>query len=201
VSEIETFILAGGKSSRMGRNKALLELGGEPLILRMARLVEEATGKPTVIGPSAMFQGFGLNSVEDDWPGAGPLGGIATALRVSKAGWNLIVACDLPHLTREWLRYLTQRAENSRADAVIPENDLGAEPLCACYRKRNEAAIREALERGVRKVTEGLGTLNVEKIALGEWKPFDSDGLLFKNMNIPADYVEAKARLNGRTNP
>lgn len=186
---------------RMGRNKALLELGGEPLILRTARLVEEAARKPTVIGPHAMFQGLELNSVEDDWPGAGPLGGIATALRVSNSKWNLIVACDLPHLTKKWIGYLIGRAEKSHADAVIPQNELGLEPLCACYRSRSEPVIREALVRGVRKVTEGLGALRVEQIAPGDWKLFDSEGLLFKNMNIPADYEEAKARLRGRTSP
>ena len=198
MAAIAAFILAGGESSRMGRTKALLELGGEPLILRTARLVEEAAGKPTIVGPRDTFQGFGLNCVEDEWPGAGPLGGIATALGASSADWNLVVACDLPYLTKEWLEYLAARAKASPADAVIPENERGAEPLCAFYGKRGERAIREALERGVRKVTDGLAGIAVERIARVEWKSFDSDGLLFKNMNFPMDYEEAKARLGGR---
>jgi molybdopterin-guanine dinucleotide biosynthesis protein A len=196
VSAMAAYILAGGESSRMGRNKALLEIDGEALILRAAKVVDEVAGRPTVIGPKAMFAGFGLECVEDDWPGAGPLGGIATALRATGAEWNLVVACDLPYLTREWLGFLARRAAASAADAVIPENTLGAEPLCAFYRKRGEDAIRGALERGVRKVTEGLAGLAVERIAPAEWKSFDSGGLLFKNMNTPADYEEARTRLS-----
>jgi molybdopterin-guanine dinucleotide biosynthesis protein A len=145
-----------------------------------------------------------LRIVADDFPGAGPLGGIATALRASSAEWNLIVACDLPYLTREWLAYLAERALRSDADAVLPMNELpmnkmGVEPLCAMYRKGGEGAIREALGRGTRKVTDGLAQVRTEFIAPAEWKGFDSEGLLFKNMNSPADYEEAKARIHGRT--
>ena len=191
------FILAGGESSRMGRDKALLELGGEALIVRAARLVEAAT-RCAIVGDSVRLEGFELEVIGDDFPGAGPLGGIATALRASEAEWNLVVACDLPYLTREWLEFLIGRAVRSEADAVLPMNERGAEPLCAAYRKRAEGAIRAALDRGVRKVTDGLADVRIEFIEPGEWKGFDSNGLLFKNMNSPADYEEAKSRLDGR---
>jgi molybdenum cofactor guanylyltransferase len=194
---IAGFILAGGESSRMGRDKALLELGGVPLIQRTARLVESVAGTPTVIGNTEAYRSFGLRLIGDDWPGAGPLGGIATALRASDAPWSLVVACDLPYLTREWLDYLVARAGASPADAVVPINALGAEPLCAMYHKRGEAGIRRALERGTRKVTDGLKEIRIEAIAPGEWKAFDSEGLLFKNMNSPEDYEEARAKLGG----
>jgi molybdopterin-guanine dinucleotide biosynthesis protein A len=200
VTAIAAYILAGGESSRMGRNKALLEIDGMPLLVRTARLVEEVAGTPSVIGPKAMFAVFGLECIEDDWRGAGPLGGIATALRASREEWILVVACDLPYLTKEWLNFLATRAKASSADAIIPQNLLGAEPLCAMYRKRGDAAIRTALERGVRKVTDGLAGLKIEEIAPAEWKSFDSEGMLFKNMNTPADYEEARARLSGPAN-
>lgn len=194
------FILAGGESSRMGRNKALLEIDGEPLIVRTARTVEESVAKPAIVGPREIFETFGFDCIEDGWPGAGPLGGIATALRAAAAGWSLVVACDLPYLTGEWLGYLTRRAQSSSADAVIPESEFGVEPLCALYNKHADEPLRAALERGVRKVTEGLATLSIEKIEPAEWKPFDSGGHLFKNMNTPPDYEEARTRLSGRTN-
>jgi molybdopterin-guanine dinucleotide biosynthesis protein A len=194
--QIAGFVLAGGASTRMGRAKALLEIGGVPLLVRTVRLVESAAGRATVIGNPDAYQFLGLRVIDDDWPGAGPLGGIATALRASSAPWNLVVACDLPYLTREWLDYLVGRALTSWADAVLPMNTRGAEPLCAAYHKRGEAAIRAALEQGVRKVTDGLKDLRVETIEPAEWKAFDSDGLLFKNMNSPEDYEEAKANLD-----
>ena len=195
--QIGAFILAGGESTRMGRDKALLELDGAPLILRVARLVESVAGTPVVVGAPERFTALSLRVVADDWPVAGPLGGIATALRVSSARWNLIVACDLPYLTKAWLESLVGRALLSDADAVLPMNERGAEPLCAMYQSRGGPAIRAALERGTRKVTDGLAGLRVENIEPAEWKAFDSEGLLFKNMNSPADYEEAKARLDG----
>ena len=197
--QVSAFILAGGESSRMGRDKAQLELGGVPLILRTAKLVESVAGAPAVIGNPEAFRAFDLRAIADDWPGAGPLGGIATALLAATAPWSLIVATDLPYLTREWLEHLISRGFASSADAVLPMNTRGAEPLCAMYHQRAEPAIRKALERGTRKVTDGLLDVRVETIAPAEWNPFDSDGLLFKNMNSPEDYEEAKARLSERT--
>lgn len=196
--QLAGFILAGGESSRMGCDKALLELKGAPLVVRTARLVETVAGTPTIVGAPERLGGLGFRVISDDWPGAGPLGGIATALRASNSAWNLIVACDLPYLTKDWLEHIVARALASAADAVLPMNERGAEPLCAIYQKKCEPAIRAALERGTRKVTDGLAGLRVESIEPAEWKAFDSDGLLFKNMNSPADYEEAKARVSGR---
>jgi molybdopterin-guanine dinucleotide biosynthesis protein A len=204
VAAMAGFILAGGQSSRMGVDKGLLEIAGAPIIVRAAQLVESVVGAAAVVvGTPEKYQGLGLRAIADDWPGCGPLGGIATALRASEADWNLIVACDLPYLTREWLEYLLQRARDSEAEAVVPmnltpENKRGAEPLCAAYHKGCEPALRRALERGVRKVTDGLAELRVEVIEPMEWKGFDSGGHLFKNVNTPADYEQAKRNLAGR---
>jgi len=182
----------------MGREKAMLEIAGEPQIVRTARLVEAVVGTAAIVGPRQEFSQFGWECLEDDWPGAGPLGAIATVLRATSADCNLIVACDLPYLTKEWLKYLKERGQSSAADAVVPESERGAEPLCAVYRKRGEQAIWDALESGVRKVTEGLARIRVERIEPWEWKPFDSEERLLKNMNFPDDYEEAKARLGGQ---
>jgi molybdenum cofactor guanylyltransferase len=204
VVSIAGFILAGGESSRMGVDKGLLQIAGVPMIVRAARLAESVLGAPAVVvGTPEKYRGLGLRAMADDWPGCGPLGGIATALRASAADWNLIVACDLPYLTPQWLEYLLQRARDSAEEAVVPmnlgpANKRGAEPLCAVYHQGCEPSLRRALEQGVRKVTDGLAELRVEVIEPAKWKGFDSDGLLFKNVNTPADYAEAKAKLAGR---
>jgi molybdenum cofactor guanylyltransferase len=198
LDRVAGFILAGGESSRMGMDKGLLDIDGVPLIVRTARLVDgvdRMVSAATVVGRPEAYQRIGLRAIADDWPGCGPLGGIATALRASDAEWNLIVACDLPYLTHEWLEFVARRAHGSGADAVVPMSERGAEPLCAMYHSRCEPAIRGALEQGTRKVTEGLVRVRVEYLEPTEWKCFDSDGLLFKNMNAPADYEEAKTRL------
>jgi molybdenum cofactor guanylyltransferase len=182
----------------MGREKALLEIGGTPLIVRTAALLAGVASGPIIIGPASLFAPLGLAAVPDDFPESGPLGGIATALRVSTEEWNLVVACDLPYLTREWLDHLVECAMASECDAIVPTSERGAEPLCAMYRKRCDAAIRAALRRGIRKVTSGLTDLRVGEIEPADWKAFDSHGLLFKNMNSPAEYEEARLRLGGR---
>ena len=187
------FILVGGASSRMGVNKALLEISGASLLHRTARLLQPLVTDVTVIGPPEFYSQMGLRILPDDRPGLGPLGGIATALRVSSSPWNLIVGCDLPYLTGEWLHFLLRRALASSADALLPETARGPEPLCAIYNRRCLASILAAIERNNLKITQGLSACVVESIPQAEWKAFDSGGRLFKNMNVPADYEEARA--------
>ena len=194
------FILAGGRSSRMGRDKATLEIDGVTMLDRAIDLLQSIGVSVTVVGLPAEFERRALQVpvIADEWPGMGPLGGIATALRQTPATWDLVIACDLPYLTAEWLRFLLQRTKASSADAIVPRSERGPEPLCAVYHRRAESAIGEALRQGKRKVSEVVATLNTEYVEPGDWKAFDSDGLLFKNMNQPADYEEAKAILSGR---
>jgi molybdopterin-guanine dinucleotide biosynthesis protein A len=190
---IGAFVLAGGRSSRMGRAKGLLPFAGKPLAVHLAQLVEFAGEVPIIIGPRSEYGGLGFRVIGDDRPNLGPLGGICTALRVATRGWNLIVGCDLPFLTREWLEFLISRAMTSAADVVIPVNERGYEPLCAMYRQRAHEAIAAALERGVRKITDAFAELTLAPIAPAEWKAFDPRGQLFKNVNTPAEYEQARA--------
>jgi molybdopterin-guanine dinucleotide biosynthesis protein A len=199
-ADIAGFILAGGRSSRMGRDKATLEIDGVTMLDRAIDLLRGVGVSATVMGLRVEFERRTLQVpvIADEWPGMGPLGGIATALRQTPATWNLVIACDMPYLTAEWLRFLLHRTKASSADAVVPRSERGPEPLCAVYHRRAEAATGEALQQGKRKVTEVVATLKTEYVEREEWKAFDSDGLLFKNMNQPADYEEAKAILSGR---
>jgi molybdopterin-guanine dinucleotide biosynthesis protein A len=195
---VSGFVLAGGKSARMGSDKALLELAGVPMLLRTARLLEPLVCAVTVIGPPERYAALWAPVIPDEVSSQGPLGAVATALHASSTDWNLIVGCDMPYLSQPWLEYLLGRAIGSQADAVMPvtTDDAGRprpEPLCAVYHRQCWAAVRAALERGVRKVTDGLRGCSVECIESAEWKPFDSHGRLFKNMNSPEDYAEAVA--------
>lgn len=198
--QVAGYILAGGDSSRMGRDKGSLEIGGMPLVARTAQLLGPLVSKRTgvtVIGPPERYEKVGLPVVPDDRPGLGPLGGIATALRLSPCPWSLIVGCDLPYLTLEWLAYLMGRGIASKADIVVPEGPNGPEPLCAMYHKRCEPFFITALARGKRKVIEAYVGREVELVLPQEWQPFDPEGLLFRNMNAPPDFAEAQARLGG----
>lgn len=192
------YVLAGGASSRFGSDKALAELGGKPMLMRMAELAEKVTGSVALVAPVGRYEYFGYREVEDRWPGAGPLGGIATALldaaeKAPDCGWALVLGCDLPYLTEGWLANLILRARKSSGQAVVPRSVDGMEPLCACYRVAAGPAIREMLDRGLRKITAALENLKTEVLDEADWKRFDSAGRLFRNMNTAADYAEIHA--------
>ncbi len=196
----EAFILAGGKSSRMGRDKALLEIGGKTLIERAASLCAPLVSSVTLVGDPQLYAMFGFPTLADRWPGAGPLGAIATALRAARQPWCLMLACDMPNITAPWLESLLTRAIKSSADAIacdafVPETNRGLEPLCAVFRASCAAALEAAVDSGVRKVTDGLAQIRVERIGEDDWRKFSPNGDLFQNLNTWEDYVSAKERL------
>jgi len=189
--------MAGGASSRFGQDKALVEVGGMPMIARMIELLRSVTTQVKIVAVPSKYAAFGAEIVEDRWPGEGPLGGIITALEdsaqsASRPEWNLIVSCDMPFLTQDWLQFLANRAAKSKAQVVFPHSASGPEPLCACWQTSAAAKLRSGFERGVRKVTEGIALLRAEVLDEQDWKRFDSAGRLFWNMNTAADYEEAR---------
>jgi molybdenum cofactor guanylyltransferase len=197
---ITGYVLAGGGSTRFGRDKALVEIGGKPMLARMIQLLQSVTKQVKIVAAPSRYAAFGAEIVEDRWPGEGPLGGIITALEdaavsAARPEWNLIVSCDMPFLTREWLGFLSERAAKSKAQVVLPYSALGLEPLCACYRTDAVGTLRMAFETGVRKVTDGWKHMTTEVLDEANWKRFDSAGRLFWNMNTPADYEEASRNL------
>lgn len=194
-NNVAAFVLAGGASRRMGRDKALLELNGVPMVVRMARLAEPHVASVTVVGPPERYASLGLSVVPDRWPGTGPLGGIATALSVSSADWNLIIGCDLPHLTSEWIEWLISRMLESPTQAVVPESRLGLEPLAAIYRKGCGLAFSTALKRGVRRVSEAVGEISFEKVTASEWHKLGMTDMLFHNVNTPEDFAKVQRRI------
>jgi molybdopterin-guanine dinucleotide biosynthesis protein A len=191
------YVLAGGGSTRFGRDKALVELGGLPMLGRMIALLQDVANPMKVVGPPEKYARFEREMVSDRWPGEGPLGGIITALEdsakdSSRSEWNVIVSCDMPFLTREWMEFLVERAAKSDAQVVVPHSANGPEPLCACWRTDAAGTLRGAFERGVRKVTEGIALLRAEVLDESAWKRFDSAGRLFWNMNTAADFEEVR---------
>jgi molybdenum cofactor guanylyltransferase len=195
--DVAAFVLAGGKSSRMGRDKALLEIAREPLIERTVRLAASVASHVRVVGGAARLAGRGFEILSDEIPNAGPLAGIATALNATSHDWNLILACDLPYLTSDWLAYLVERATATRLDAVVPKSANGYEPLCAMYRKSCVVAAQMGVDRGDLRVQDFVVELgrqgHLDTVEPAAWNRFDSGGRLFKNMNELADYEEAKS--------
>jgi molybdopterin-guanine dinucleotide biosynthesis protein A len=190
------YVLSGGASSRFGSDKALARLGGTTMLERMCELLRTVAEDVRVVAPSAKYGGEKEVIVPDRWPGEGPLGGIITALedawsRDASATHCLILSCDMPFLSAEWLEYLCAYAAHREAQIVAPRSKQGLEPLCACWRTRAAEPLRKLFEGGVRKVTEVFRHTETEILDEAHWKRFDSAGRLFWNMNTPQDYEDA----------
>lgn len=171
------------------------------MLARMVELLQDVTQTVKIVAVRGKYEAFGVEIVGDRWPGEGPLGGIITALEdaavgSSRSAWNLMVSCDMPFLTREWLAFLTERASKSKAQVVFPISSNGPEPLCACYRTDAAGVMRAAFETGARKITGAWKHTVTEVLDEADWKRFDNAGRLFWNMNTLADYEEAKRNLD-----
>jgi molybdopterin-guanine dinucleotide biosynthesis protein A len=190
------YVLVGGRSSRFGSNKAFFSWQGRPLALRVAEQVRQAAGSVVLIGDPETYRPLGLPVIPDPVSGAGPLAGLAAALGHSSAAWNLVVACDMPHLRADFLEFLLSLAfrRAGDCDALVPVDQAGRpEPLCAVYAKRCHPAIQEALLGGVRKITGAFRNLRVYETPYADWAAYDAGGLLFANVNTRADLDAAHA--------
>lgn len=177
------FVLVGGNSSRMGQDKARLPYQGKTLVEHVAGAVAEAAGSVMLVGAPERYQGLHFAVLADSRTGLGPLAGIHTALAASQSDWNLIVACDMPAVSGPFLETLLSAAEISAGDCLIPVGPSGRrEPLCAVYHLRCLPAIRAALDRDVRKVTQALDGLRVIT-----WNV--SESRWFQNVNTPEEWT------------
>jgi molybdopterin-guanine dinucleotide biosynthesis protein A len=131
----------------------------------------------------------------------GPLGGIATVLGATSMDWDLILGCDLPYLTPEWVTWLISRALESPAYTVVSESRRGLEPLAAMYHRSCGPVFSAAMERDVRRVAEGLSEILFERISASEWGELDPMGMLYQNMNTPEDYAETRRRIEDLASP
>ncbi len=197
------YVQAGGGSARFGRDKALVEFAGKTMLARTAELAQSVCRVVKIVAAEGKYPNPPAPLLGDRWPGQGPLGGILTALqestlRTSDSVWNLIVSCDMPFLTVEWLAYLCDRAQRSTAQVVVAQSANGLEPLCACWSTNSEGVVRQTFDSGVRKVTEAIKRLPMELLDEPVWKRFDTNGHLFWNMNTTADYDEARRFLEAQ---
>ena len=181
------WVLAGGRSTRMGRDKALLDLGSGPLAARAAGLVAQACGNATVVGDPARYANLGFPAIPDNQPGLGPLSGIEAALAATDSDWNLIVACDMPLLNPAIFEALFAALADG-GDCALPRHPDGrVEPLCAVYHRRCHYAVQTALASGIRRVTDGLKSLAVRYVQTESGDPFT-------NLNTPGDLRQFDVR-------
>ncbi len=193
-SEICCAVLAGGKSSRMGTNKALARLNGKTLIEQVVRTVDRGAVKPIIITNTPEdFTFLGLPLFPDIIKNVGPLGGIYTALKYCTATHCLIIACDLPFLTKELIELLYRQPLTHDILAVDAGN--GVEPLCAVYSKSCLPGMKKQIDSGNYRVTDFYSNVRVRIINLKhEDRRFHPQ--VFFNINTPEDLRKAKNMYN-----
>jgi molybdenum cofactor guanylyltransferase len=191
------FVTAGGQSSRMGRDKAWLELGGTPLIARVVAALRPVTEQVTIIANRPEYARLDLPVVADSQPGIGPLEAIRTALANARQPRIVLVGCDLPFVTTQLFAYLL--AAGGGAQAVVPLDEGGRlEPLCAVYSATALNAVSELIAKGERKVSRLFDHIPTRFVAFGEIGHLEGARLFFENLNSPADYKRAVERLTRR---
>jgi molybdopterin-guanine dinucleotide biosynthesis protein A len=162
-ADVAAFVLAGGRSTRMGADKAFVMLEGRTLLARALELARTVTDNVCIVGSAEKFTAFG-QVVEDVFRECGPLGGIHAALRASAAELNLMLAVDVPFVPVALLRYLVMRARDSDAIATVPRAGGGWQPLCAVYRREFGDIAEKALRAGRYKIGALFADANVQAI-------------------------------------
>lgn len=187
-------VQAGGASRRMGRNKALIPFGGQPLIARVVERVEKLADELFVIADGGDDYNFlGVPIVEDLVHGYGPLGGVNTAFYYAKNLYVLIVACDMPFLNADLLRWQQNLLISENYDVVVPSLEKGLEPLHAVYRRENcLLPARRAMEAGEKRAVSWFAGVAVREISEEEVRQVDKRMLSFWNINTETDLELAK---------
>ncbi|MYA96117.1 MAG: molybdenum cofactor guanylyltransferase [Nitrospinae bacterium] len=185
-------VLAGGQSRRMGRDKSMLEIGGVPIIRRIAdTLGEMFTEVFVVANEKEEFERMGLAVVGDIHPGNDSLGGLHTAVASAQASHVFVAGCDMPLLRPALIRGLASLVE--AWDVVIPVKDDYPEPLCAFYGKACAPHIEESISGGRLKMIGFHELVRVRRVEETTWRAWDPEGASFLNANTPEEFEKIKA--------
>jgi len=185
-------ILAGGNSSRMGTNKALLEVGGRSMLHRTADLLRPLVDDLFLVADDAVpYAGLGLPIIPDVHPGRGAIGGIHAALRHAAHPLVLCVACDMPHIGPGVIELLLSSARPGD-DALVPRIGGWAEPLLAVYGRSASAGFERAILAGRLRVMNALDDLRVRFIDESELRVADAELRSFANVNTPGELAAAR---------
>lgn len=183
-------VLAGGKSERMGRDKALLMRNGLSLLDHVLQVASEISRNIVVVADRADRYPLAIGrGVADRFPGAGPLGGVITGLEELGEGVHLAVACDMPSLQTPVLRCLLALAAEG-ADCAVPSVAGRLEPLCAAYSASALAPLRDCFEEGERALHRALSRLRLRTVSEAELRALDPELLCFHNINTPEEAAE-----------
>jgi molybdopterin-guanine dinucleotide biosynthesis protein A len=192
--DLTAFILAGGKSTRMGADKAFVDYGGRTLLARALDLARSVASDVRIVGSKEKFAAF-APVVEDVLRDCGPLGGIHAALRASSTELNVVLAVDVPFVSWAFLQYLiTQARDAPEAAVVVPRGDQGWQPLCALYRREFAGVAEGALRDGRNKITALFDEVRTRVIDHEELEDAGFSPAIFRNLNTPEELEAEKRR-------
>jgi molybdopterin-guanine dinucleotide biosynthesis protein A len=185
------FVLAGGQSSRMGADKAFVQLDGRTLLERALELAAAVAPEVCIVGSQHKFGMLG-RVIEDLFPDHGPLGGIHAALRASSTDCNLILAVDMPFVEARFLGYLLEQARRTNAMVTVPRAGGGWQPLCAAYRRPFSAVAESALRAGRNKIDPLFVQVEMRVVEEQELLEHNFAVEMFRNLNTPEELKEAQ---------
>jgi molybdopterin-guanine dinucleotide biosynthesis protein A len=190
-------ICAGGKSSRMGMDKAFVDLGGKPMIQHVLDCLNALGQQETILitNRADAYAAFHPRAYADVLPERGSLGGIYSAIHYSNTPYTLVVGCDMPFLNAALLRYMTRLIEKAAFDVIVPYIGDRYEGLHAIYSKTCLEPIRGRLDQGELKATGFYDDIRVRAITEPECRQYDPKGYSFFNVNTPEQLSEARRLL------
>ena len=194
MDSVTAFVLAGGKSRRMGSDKALLELYGRPLLEHMLELARSVCPQVCVVGNPEKFSRL-APVIPDLYAGQGPLAGIHAGLTHSETNLNLILGVDLPFLEADFLSYLISQSRTSGSVVTVPVADGFAQTLCAVYRREFAELAGRALRAGRNKVDAIFPQTSVRQVFDEELVKAGFGPGMFRNVNTPEDWRQAQQAL------
>ncbi len=200
-NSITPFILAGGKSRRMGTNKSFVRLGGKPLIEIIVKKVTEIfANKPVIItNHFADYAYLDCDMVSDIVKDKGPLGGIHAGLTSASTPYLFVFACDMPFVEKKFVDYMISRLRDE--DILIPKNGERVEPLHAIYSKRCLPAVEKHLNEDHRRVQDFFGDVNIAYVEQYEMNRLNLSEGYFINVNTVEDLSKAENCLKSTKTP
>ena len=190
-------VLAGGRSKRMGIDKATLKINDTLLIEYPIKILDKLFERILVVTnerlsetlESSLSKYESLNVIQDIYPDHGALGGIYTALSYSETPYIFVTACDMPFLNGDFIKYMLEFLDNA-PDVIVPESTGGLETLHAIYSKGTADLIMRKIFKNENKIKDLFPLVNVRYIPSATIKTFDKEEKMFKNINTPRELRE-----------
>ena len=181
--QITGIILSGGQSTRMGTDKALIQINGKTLLENIIQICQPVCTQIIISSNNAAHEKFGYKIVPDEIKNCGPLGGIYSCLKKSETDWNFVISVDAAFVEPDFVSFLV--SETGNYDAVAPAHAFGKEPLIAMYHKNSLSEIMKMLDSKNYKMNNLLNSINTKFVDSQIW--VEAYPEIFRNLNHPFD--------------